>query len=282
MGPGLHWNDDRGTAMNDGAARLPGSRLATVAFLALLALLFAGFTALGCWQLQRLHWKRDLIARVDSRVHAAAVAAPVRTEWPALDAGSAEYRRVFVEGQYLPGLDTHVDALTGLGPGDWVLSPLRTGAGDIVLVNRGFVPAGARGRAAPVPAGPVRIEGLLRLDEPGGRILRKNAPAQDRWFSRDTAAIAAARGLDGAAPWFIDAAFDANAPEWPRGGMTVVRFRDHHLQYALTWFALALMVAFAAWRVLSGDRCARRGTPDHAGIDVTDPSRPDDRGPRRR
>ncbi|MBP6798888.1 MAG: hypothetical protein KA124_12390, partial [Luteimonas sp.] len=194
---------------------------------------------------------------------------------------SAEYRRVFVRGEFLPGLDTRVDALTELGPGHWILSPLRTQGGDLVLVNRGFVPADARDRAAPAPAGPVRVDGLLRLDEPGGRVLRANVPAQDRWFSRDTGAIAAARGLRGVAPWFIDAAYDATALEWPRGGMTVVRFRDHHLQYALTWFALALMVAFAAWRVLSGERRARkREVPEHATTDAADPSHTDDRRPR--
>ena len=259
----------------------PRSRFARNAFLALLAVLFTGFTALGAWQVQRLHWKHDLVARVDGRIHAEAVAAPPRVQWPGVDAASAEYRRVFVRGEFLPGLDTRVDALTELGPGHWILSPLRTQGGDLVLVNRGFVPADARDRAAPAPAGPVRVDGLLRLDEPGGRVLRANVPAQDRWFSRDTGAIAAARGLRGVAPWFIDAAYDIAAPEWPRGGMTVVRFRDHHLQYALTWFALALMVAFAAWRLLSGERRARkRGVPEHATTDAADPSHTDDRGTR--
>ncbi len=256
-------------------------RFPKTVFLALLALLFTGFAALGVWQVQRLHWKHDLIARVDGRIHAEAVAAPPRADWAGIDAASAEYRRVFVRGEFLRGRDTRVDALTELGPGFWILSPLRTDAGDLVLVNRGFVPGDARDRAAPVPAGPVRVEGLLRLDEPGGRILRQNVAAQDRWFSRDTGAIAAARGLQGVAPWFIDAARDADAPEWPRGGMTVVRFRDHHLQYALTWFALALMAAYAAWRVLRGDRRARqRELPEHATTDAADPSPTDDRGPR--
>jgi len=235
----------------------PPRRLVKFAFLALLAVLFAGFSALGVWQVKRLQWKHDLIARVDSRIHADPVAAPPRAQWPQVDAAGAEYRRVFAQGEFLPDRDTRVDALTELGPGAWILSPLRTDAGDIVLVNRGFVAADARESAAPVPAGPVRVEGLLRLDEPGGRILRENLPAQERWYSRDVHAIAAARGLGDAAPYFIDAAFDPAAPAWPRGGMTVVRFRDHHLQYALTWFALAGMVAYAIRRVLSGERRRR-------------------------
>ena len=220
-----------------------------------LALAFAGFTALGIWQVQRLHWKHALVARVESRIHAPAVQAPTRDRWPAVTAESGEYRRVFVRGRYLQDRDTRVQALTGLGAGWWLLSPLRTDAGDIVLVNRGFVPDDAA--ASPPPSGELRVEGLLRASEPEGRVLRRNDPAHERWYSRDVAAIAATRGLAGAAPYFIDADALPGFAGWPRGGMTVVAFRDAHLQYALTWFALALLTAFFAWRLLSGERHLR-------------------------
>ena len=239
-------------------------RSATVRTVALLflALVFAGFCALGVWQVQRLHWKHALIARVDSRIHATAVAVPKRADWPGVTADSAEYRRVFVQGDYLPGHDTRVQALKELGAGWWLLSPLRTDAGDIVLVNRGFVPDD--GIASPPPAGAVRIEGLLRISEPNGRVLRRNDAASERWFSRDVASIAVKRGLRDVAPYFIDADADAHAPReaWPRGGMTVVAFRDHHLQYALTWFGLALLTAFAAWTLVSGERRLRHHARD--------------------
>lgn len=234
------------------------SRLAFGVVLATLALACAGFTALGLWQVQRLHWKHALIARVDARVHAAPVALPGAAQWQQMDQDRAEYLRVRASGRYLAGRDTRVQALTELGAGAWILTPLRTDAGETVLVNRGFVADGER--AAPPPSGEVRVTGLVRMDEPDGRVLRPNLPAQDRWFSRDTAAIAARRGLGPAAPFFIDAAYDPTAPPWPRGGMTVTRFRDHHLQYALTWFALALMSAgAAAWLFINeGARKRRR------------------------
>jgi surfeit locus 1 family protein len=212
--------------------------------LTLLALCLSGmllFGALGVWQLQRLAWKRDLITRVDARIHAEAVPVPARATWPTLDLHDAEYRRVRAEGRYLHDLDTLVDAVTELGPGAWVLTPLATSDG-IILVNRGFVPPGQRdpaARTAGEAGGEVQVTGLLRRSEPGGRILRANRPDEDRWFSRDVAAIAARRGLEGpVAPFFIDAdALPGVAA--PRGGMTVVRFRNAHLSYALTWFALA-------------------------------------------
>ena len=239
-------------------------RSATVRAVALLfvALAFAGFVALGLWQVQRLHWKHALIARVDSRIHAAAVPAPARPHWPAVTAESDEYRRVFVQGRFLHGRDTRVQALTELGAGFWILTPLRTDAGDIVLVNRGFMPVD--GATSPPAADAVRIEGLLRITEPDGRVLRRNDPASERWYSRDATAIARKRGLADVAPFFIDADAKPGVSGWPRGGMTVVTFRDHHLQYALTWFALAALCLFAAWRLLTGETGTLRHNAQNA------------------
>ena len=233
------------------------SAMARAIALLFLALAFAGFAALGAWQVQRLHWKHALIARVESRVHAEAAAPPARAAWPAVTAESDEYRRVFVNGRYLRDQDTRVQALTELGAGWWLLSPLRTDGGDIIFVNRGFVPVD--GHVQPPPQGQVSITGLLRITEPNGGFLRSNAPDEDRWHSRDVVAIAHTRGLpaDRVAPYFIDAELDStqDASGWPRAGMTVIAFRDHHLQYALTWFAMALLTAGAGtWLFVSGRR----------------------------
>lgn len=249
------------------------ARSATVKAVALafLALAFLGFCALGIWQFHRMQWKHDLIARVDGRIHAAPVPTPARAQWAGITVDNSEYLRVATTGSYLQGKDTLAQALTELGAGFWVLTPLRTEAGDVVLINRGFVPTDARDQLAAPASGPVRVEGLLRISEPGGGVLRDNQPAQDRWYSRDVAAIARARGLHGVAPYFIDADRDAGMEGWPRGGMTVVTFRDNHLQYALTWFALALLTAFAAWRLQAGES----GRLRHNARDV--PANPDQR-----
>jgi len=217
-----------------------GKRAFLLALCLLGTLLFCG---LGIWQVQRLAWKRELIARVEARIHAPPVAAPLQDEWPALDIHEAEYRRVQVRGVFLHDRETLVDALTELGPGAWVLTPLRT-AGGLILVNRGFVRPERRDagtRAAGQVSGEVTITGLLRAPEPGGRILRPNKPAANRWFSRDVVAIARVRGLGAVAPFFIDADAASSPPDGPAGGLTVVRFRNAHLAYAATWFGLALL-----------------------------------------
>ena len=235
-------------------------RLSRLLLLALLVCGVAGFSALGVWQLKRLHWKRALIARVEGYLHAPPTPAPPPALWPTLDSEREEYRRVVVHGQYVQGAETRTQAVTELGAGYWVLSPLRTAQGWVVLINRGFVPANTQ--AAPPPAGPVTVPGLLRRSEPGGGFLRTNQPAQERWYSRDVAAIARARRLQNVAPYFIDAAANPAATGWPRPGMTVIRFRNQHLQYALTWFALALLSAWGMWRVLSDGRRMRHHGPD--------------------
>lgn len=201
------------------------------------------FAALGIWQVQRLGWKRDLVARVEARLRAPLQPAPIA-------AGPAdEYRRVRLTGIFRHDRATLVDALTERGPGFWVITPLVTPSAT-VLVNRGFVPPERKADHAR-PEGVVMITGLLRLSEPHGRILRPNLPEDERWYSRDVAAIARARSLGRVANYFIDAGATP-AGSLPIGGLTVVKFRNAHLGYALTWFALAGLGAFGVWRLLRG------------------------------
>ncbi|MBK4216031.1 SURF1 family protein [Paracoccus caeni] len=219
------------------------------AIIAISALVTVVLIGLGVWQVQRLGWKLDLIARVDERVAAQPVAAPGPADWPALTESADEYRRVTVSGRYAEGQDTLVQAVTALGPGFWVMTPLTTDDGWTLLINRGFVAADNRDDR-PLPPGEVAVTGLLRLSQPDGAFLRANDPAAERWYSRDTAAIAETRGLSNTAPYFIDA--DRAGDAQPVGGLTVIHFRNNHLSYALTWFAMAaglvLLTTFALRR----------------------------------
>jgi len=171
---------------------------------ALALFFFIVFVALGTWQVKRRAWKLDLIARVEQRVHAPAVTAPGPAHWQAVTAATDEYRHVTATGTFLDASQTLVQAVTDLGAGYWVLTPLRAADGTIVLVNRGFVAADDRGRVRPGGSG-AAVTGLLRITEPGGAFLRHNNPAANQWYSRDVAAIAANRGLTHVAPYFIDA-----------------------------------------------------------------------------
>ena len=244
----------------------PARSLPMLILLGILALAgIAALTSLGIWQLERRIWKLDLINRVDQRIHAAPVVAPGPAIWPAINAANDSYLRLRVRGRYLNDRETLVQAVTGLGRGFWVLTPLRTDTGFTVLVNRGFVPSDRRDpttRAAGQITGETTVTGLLRMSEPKGGFLRANNPAEGHWYSRDVAAIAAARDLrdNEVAPYFVDADAAADTDKGPRGGLTVIAFPNNHLVYALTWFGLALMLAGAstfvardAWHGISRD-----------------------------
>jgi surfeit locus 1 family protein len=258
----------------DAAPKRPhtGWQLAVLTVVAIA--LVAGFVGLGVWQIQRRAWKLDLIQRVSQRLLAPAVAIPPPAQWPTLQAEDYEYLHVHLQGHWRPDKTVLTQATTALGQGFWVLTPLQQADDTVVLVNRGFVPQSQRKQWTPPldhtdPTGLVTVHGLLRKTEPAGGFLRHNDPAAQKWYSRDVAAIASAQDLSGAAPFFVDAGLpdptiDANSETsnvnqgtWPRQGLTVVRFSNSHAIYAMTWFALALMVVGASGLVARYERRLR-------------------------
>ncbi|WP_208866926.1 SURF1 family protein [Caulobacter radicis] len=231
-----------------------GGRAArTIALVGLCLAFTAIFLALGGWQVQRRAWKLDLIARVEQRIHAEPAPPPGPGRWAGISQASDGYRRLRLTGRFAHDRETLVQAVTTEGPGFWVMTPLHTDQGFDVLVNRGFVPAERRAPGARLAAqveGAVTVVGLLRQTEPRGGFLRSNTPAENRWYSRDVAAIGQARGLSNLAPYFVDADATPNPGGWPIGGLTVVKFANSHLVYMLTWFGLALLTGGAAVYVL--------------------------------
>ncbi len=203
------------------------------------------FTGLGMWQVQRLVWKTDLIARVNARVHAPAVAAPAASA--VVSQKADEYRHVTLRGRFLNMDESQVYTVSDYGPGYWVMTPLQRDDGTIVYVNRGFVAMDKRDpatRAAGNPQDEVTVTGLLRIPETKGWLFSQaNDPAHDTWYHRDIAAMAQARHVGPVAGYFVDADATPNPGGSPKGGLTVISFPNSHLMYAFTWFAMALGLA---------------------------------------
>ncbi|MDW9633129.1 SURF1 family protein [Sinorhizobium meliloti] len=250
----------------------PHSRLSLAILSILGLLLIAAFAALGTWQLKRLSWKLDLIARVEERVHAAPMPVPPRNDWPNVNAARDEYRHVALQGRFLNDKETLVYAATERGAGYWVVTPLAAADGTTVLVNRGFVPTERREastRREGQIEGEAKVTGLMRMDEPDGSLLQSNRPGENRWYSRDVGAIAAARGLSEVAPYFVDADASPNRGGLPVGGLTRVVFPTNHLAYAVTWYGLAAMTVgmlVILWRSARRSVPARRN--GRAGEDI--------------
>lgn len=241
--------------MNE-TTRVTARPLIRWALLVLLIAATAGFIALGAWQVDRLHWKRDLIARVDARVHATPAPLPASSSWRALDPAADEYRRVTASGRLLHTQEVAVYATTERGPGYWIMTPLVTGDGT-VWINRGYVDNAHRSRdsrARHTEDTTVSVTGLLRLPERSTLFLRDNVPDENRWYMRAPAEFSAARDVpQPVAPFFIDAQDRIDTGNWPVPGLTVIQFRNSHLSYALTWFGMALLGLLATAIVLRSE-----------------------------
>lgn len=221
----------------------------------MLAAVFVSLVLLGNWQVRRYHLKLKIAHDIATRVHAPPVEAPGPAEWPRISAGDDQYLHVKLRGRFVGG-QTLVRGSSSQGYGYWVMAPLRTDRGFVVLVNRGYVapePSGApaSARIAP-PDGQVTLTGLLRLTEPRGGFLRRNRPEKNLWYSRDVAAIATTDHLPAnqVAPYFVDADATAGESGPPYAGLTSIHVYNHSFGYAVTWYLLALGTLIAAGIVI--------------------------------
>jgi surfeit locus 1 family protein len=196
---------------------------------------------LGSWQIERLFWKRELIAHRQAALTATLVSVPRSFE----EARGLEFHHVTDDGVFLNDKEIFLGATSETGRNGYqVLTPLQEPDGRIVFVNRGFIPAELKDpakRSAGQITGAVRVQGLLRL--PTGKpawFLPDNRPDLNYWFWVDLPAMAAADKFDHVAPFYIDADATPNPGGWPKGGVTRLELRNDHLQYAITWFSLAV------------------------------------------
>jgi surfeit locus 1 family protein len=225
------------------------------------------FIGLGVWQLQRRAEKHALIAALTERLAAAPEALPSPPQWSALTPARDEFRRVRFTATYQRRPDAMVYSSGSAvredisGPGTWAFMPARLLSGETVVINAGFVPNTMQDRAQqdravkPLVTGePVTLTGYIRFPEAAGALTPSENLAKRLWFTRDHLAMARTLGWGEVAPFYIDLEQPAPASGVPKPGPLEVHLKDDHLQYAITWFALAgaVMIAFGVW--LRGQR----------------------------
>jgi surfeit locus 1 family protein len=226
---------------------------------------FAVLIALGTWQIERKAWKEALIAALTERLSAPPQPLPTAKDWAKLDRASDEYRRV----KFIATFDNAHEALvfaagTALrpdvtSPGDWVFTPARLSDGSIVVINRGFVPDARRdpqSRPQGQIAETIEMTGALRWPDDRHWFTPADDPAHNLWFTRDPLGIATAKGLDpkAVAPFYVEQEAPTPPAGLPQPGKLVVALPDNHLQYAVTWYGLAAVLAavFGVWAARSG------------------------------
>jgi surfeit locus 1 family protein len=218
------------------------------------AALFAFLVWLGVWQLERLQWKLGLIASVNHNLAAPPVALDqaVRT-----GAAGSQYHRVRMDGRFDNTKEAYVFTTDADGDAVYhVLTPFETAFGAF-LVDRGLIPIDKRDpatRRAGEIEGPAKITGVWRIPDPPGYFTPTPDIAHRVWYSRDLVGIAKADGIRLVEPVIVEADAAPNPGGWPKGGQTQVTFRNEHLQYAITWFALAagLLGVYLAYHISRG------------------------------
>jgi surfeit locus 1 family protein len=220
---------------------------------------------LGVWQLDRKVWKENLIATVTARLSQAPQDLPPRPGWPKLVAADNEYRRVTFPAEFLPGEEALLYSAGSAfrpdvqGPGYWVFAPARLAGGSIVIVDRGFIPLDRKDVAnRPAPKGPVEIVGVLRWPETRGLFTPADDVKGNVWYLRDPDAMAKAHHWQNFAPFYVEQESPVPDGGLPKPGKLVVNLPDNHLQYAITWFGLALGLA-GVYVVWLARRIAGRG-----------------------
>ncbi len=221
--------------------------------------------ALGTWQVRRLAAKEVLLARIEAGLVAQPIALPRALE--RLHGGAdIDFTRVHLIGRYRPGpqfrLFSQFKGMTG-----WRLAAVfeSDDAGD-VLVDRGFIPDELKDTpAADLPSGRLEMTGVIRLHRRAkGFFTPDNKPAANQWFWWDMRAMTMAAGL---APADVPALVvhrqaQAGDPPWPRAsGVDLSVIPNHHLQYAITWYALAIVLIVMAWTYARKNFAAPDGQP---------------------
>ena len=234
---------------------------ATVAFFVALAILLS----LGTWQVQRLHWKEQLLADMAARRTAAPVAL-ADIEAMAAKGEDIEYRPVTVSGVFANNKERHFFATWRGQTGYYVYTPLMLADGRFHFVNRGFVPFEAKEpemRKQGQLTGEQTVTGLARarLAQKPSSIVPDNDLSKNIFYWKDLDVMASSTGIpaDKLVPFFIDAGDALNPKGLPIGAVTQFDLPNNHLQYAVTWYGLAAaLVGVALYALLrrKGDRPA--------------------------
>ncbi len=211
----------------------------TLATLLGLTVLFG----LGTWQLKRLAAKEATIARIASRAQAVPLdLAEALRIWR--ETSDIDYHRLRIEGRFLHNRERHYVWAAGREVGWRVITPLKTDSGAVVMVDRGFVPNALKEPAARHAGrieGMVEIVGLARAPGIKGLFTPDNEPARNMWYWRDLETMAKGAASEGPpAPFFVEAVRADVPGGWPRAGATRLELSNRHLEYALTWYGLAI------------------------------------------
>jgi cytochrome oxidase assembly protein ShyY1 len=214
---------------------------------------FTVLVGLGTWQIERKAWKEGLIATLDRRLNDAPLALSPPEQWAGMTPDNSEFTRVRVRVDFPKTSDALVyTGSSGVrddvkGTGYFVFSPAQLTGGRQVVVNRGFVPE----QIYPNMSEGIEIVGAIRFPEKPSWFVSAHDAAGKIWTVRDPAAMAQLLGWGPVAPFYIEQESPVPPGGLPHPAPLKPRLRNDHLQYAITWYGLAAVLAAmsAIWLV---------------------------------
>ncbi|MBI6628947.1 SURF1 family protein [Pontibaca salina] len=201
----------------------------------------ATLIGLGVWQMNRLAWKHSVLTEIDRRIAADPVTLPVNPD-PEAD----KYMPVQVTGR-VGSEELHVlVSIKHVGPGYRLIAPFVTDEGRRILLDRGFVPSDEKD--APRNHGAMTVTGNLHWPQESDSYTPETEFDTNIWYARDVPAMAAALETE---PVML-VARNSTGPAVTALPVDTRGIPNDHLQYAITWFSLALiwvaMTASFLWR----------------------------------
>lgn len=197
---------------------------------------------LGQWQVERLNWKLGLIEQIELRATKEAVSLPADYS----NLTILEYVNVSVTGVFNNFQEmTHYSVGPNGEAGYDLYTPFVTDKGRIIIVNRGWVMENMKNkdiRPDTIIEGVVTIEGLLRKPSEKLWYGPNNEPENNIWFYGDIEGMAKAQEISEVYPMFLYASKVDGDNGFPVAGRTELNIINNHLDYALTWFGLAIVL----------------------------------------
>lgn len=189
--------------------------------------------SLGVWQMQRLAWKQVILTQIEKRIVEAPVALPASPD-PIDD----KYLSVTAEGYVKPEFLRVLVSQKHIGAGYKLISPFvlddRT-----VLLDRGFISVNDSLPGDVVSQVQSIVTGNLHWPQETDSYTPAPDIEKNIWFARDVDAMSVILKTDPVMIVLRDISpADASVTPLP---VDTVNIPNDHLQYAITWFLLALI-----------------------------------------
>ena len=219
-----------------------------------LSMVFLFLLSLGTWQVERLHWKNRLLIQIEESINADPLKVPV------IDNSLVEfnYRNVFAEGHFLPKLTINLEPRTYKGvAGVNILTPFYSEK-KYILVNRGFVSyedinSFSKSDKNISTNELFSIKGIARLYTKKNWSIPNNNLKEGKFFFPNIEDISEYLGLK-LEPYILEMTKDEGDKDYPISNVTIIDIPNNHLQYAITWFGLALSLSIITILSYKSDR----------------------------